>query len=210
MRKIVLFFVGVFVLMGVSCKSRKHDAAYYEQMVDSIRKAEQVNELRQKAGMHEEPLKAFFDTLRYHTLPIRSEKSDFSSLGKMTDIPRMLNSHFGYSESDDLQAVLMPDVNGIRVFLLAEKHDGDMPELYLYTLTRNLQPIDVLCIYEQKDEDRMDDYGKSYTEFYITSSYEITLLQLYVPHEKKTPQLYQTRRYTIDKEGKFEEVIVEI
>lgn len=212
MRKIVLFFPLLLLLAAaVSCGSKRRDADYYEQKIDSIRKAEQIKKLQLQSGIgREDPLQAFFDTLRYHTLPVKSERSDFSRIGAMTAVPKLLNGHFGYEPSDELKALLLPHSHRHRVMLLAEMQDSVTPVLYLYTLKPNLHAQDMLCIYEQKDADREDDFGKTYTEFFITSDYEITLMEYYLSHDATQPELFQARRYRISKEGKFEEVMLEL
>ena len=47
-------------------------------------------------------------------------------------------------------------------------------------------------------------------DYYITSNWEITLMKYYLSHEATSPELEETRRYIINKEGKFEEVIIEL
>ena len=47
-------------------------------------------------------------------------------------------------------------------------------------------------------------------DYYITSNWEITLMKYYLSHEATNPQLEETRRYIINKEGKFEEVVIEL
>ena len=42
MRKIAVLTISLMVMLMASCGQKKKDAAYYEMMVDSIRKAEQV------------------------------------------------------------------------------------------------------------------------------------------------------------------------
>jgi hypothetical protein len=70
--------------------------------------------------------------------------------------------------------------------------------------------IDQLCIYEERAEDRATDFGKTMMDYYITSNWEITLMKYYLSNEATSPQLEETRRYVINKEGRFEEVIIEL
>ena len=57
----------------------------------------------------------------------------------------------------------------------------------------------------------MDDFGQTYMEYYITSKYEITLMMYYQSHnEERKAELLNSRRYLINKEGKFEETIIEL
>ena len=73
------------------------------------------------------------------------------------------------------------------------------------------QPIDRLCLFEQKDEDREEDFGQTSMEYFITTKYEITLIFYYQSHDKeRKPELVNSRRYVITREGLFEETIIEI
>ena len=76
MRRTAVWTLLLLVLLTMSCGNRKHDVAYYEQMVDSIRRAEQVKDIQQKAGIYDNPIEAWFDTLHFHTLPIQSAAGD--------------------------------------------------------------------------------------------------------------------------------------
>ena len=56
---------------------------------------------------------------------------------------------------------------------------------------------------------RDTDYGLAYDEYFITSRYEITVLHYFKGHEAVKPQLEEARRYTISKDGMFEEQPIE-
>jgi hypothetical protein len=89
--------------------------------------------------------------------------------------------------------------------------DSITPRLYLYTMDSKHQPIDQLCIYQQKDEDREEDFGHTSMEYYITTKYEITLLTFYQSHdEEQKPELLNSRRYIINRDAMFEETIIEL
>ena len=199
MRKIAVLTISLMVMLMASCGQKKKDAAYYEQMVDSIRKAEQVKELRRQAGITDgDPLEEFFLKLSLRTLPLQSEGKKWQRLGEFTKVPRVLNDQFGYMSNTELQVMAMPRATGIT------------PALYLYTMNRQHRTIDQLCIYEETAEDRAADFGKTSMDYYITSNWEITLMKYYLSHEATSPELEETRRYIINKEGKFEEVIIEL
>ena len=51
MRSAILCILIPLVLALISCGQRKRDAFFYEQMVDSIRKAEQLKEMKRQAGV---------------------------------------------------------------------------------------------------------------------------------------------------------------
>lgn len=206
-----LAVMTLLAVVGVSCGGRKHDAAYYELMVDSIRKAEQVRDIQKRSGINNDPVDAFFDSLHIHSLPISSAGSNLARLGSFTNVPMTLNEHFGYPVNAKLKAMQLPSRHRRQVVLLAEMLDSITPSLYVYTMDRRHQPVDLLCIYEEKAEDHADDFGKTYTEYFITSDYVITLLSYYQSHdEERKPELMHTRRYVINSEGRFEETIVEL
>jgi len=210
-QKVVIGLVAVTVLAMVSCGGKKHDAEYYMEIVDSIRKAEQVKEIQQKAGINKNPVEVWFDTLHIRTLPIRTAGTEIWEIGDFSSVPMGVNERFGYNVSAKLKAMSLPTAYRRPVVLLAEMVDSITPRLYVFTMDKKYQPIDELLIYEKKDQDRSDDFGQTYTEYFITSKYEITLLTYYQSHDStKKPELLHSRRYVINREGKFEEVIIEL
>ena len=211
MRMIAVLTSGLIVMLMASCGQKKKDAAYYELMVDSIRKAEQVKEMQRKAGITDgDPLEEFFLGLSLRTLPLQSEGRKWERLGEFTKVPRVLNEHFGYLSNAELQVLSMPRAGRYPVIMLLELQDSITPTLFLYTMNGRHQMVDQLCIYEEKAEDRAADFGKTSMDYYITSNWEITLVKYYLSHEATSPELEETRRYVINKEGKFEEVIIEL
>ena len=77
MRKIAVLTISLMVMLMASCGQKKKDAAYYEMMVDSIRKAEQVKELRRQAGITDgDPLEEFFLKLSLRTLPLHRSQEE--------------------------------------------------------------------------------------------------------------------------------------
>ncbi len=212
MRKIAVLFVLLIVILASSCRQKKHDVAYYEQMIDSIRKAEQVKEIRKQAGITDgDPLDVFFSKLSKRTLPLQSEGAEWQKLGEFTKVPRELNDCFGYLSEADLSVMAMPKSGRYPVVMLLEMQDSITPALYLYTMDSHHQTIDELCIYEECSEDRSTDFGKTKLEYFITSSYEVSLVKYYQSHDdSKSPETENARRYIINKEGKFEEVIIEL
>lgn len=203
----------MLALVSVSCGGRRHDAAYYETMIDSIRKAEQLKEVQKTTGIavSGSPVEAWFDSLGIHTLPVRSAGSDIGQIGHFSKVPMAINEYFGYPVSAKLKALSLPAAWRHPVIMLAEMVDSVTPRLFLYTMDKKHYPIDHLCIYEQRDEDRMDDFGQTFMEYYITSRYEITLIMYYQSHnEEKKPELLNSRRFVISREGMFEETIIEL
>lgn len=198
-------------MMVASCGSKKKDAAYYERMVDSIRKVEQVKEMQRQAGITDgDPLEEFFLNLSLRALPLQSEGRKWERIGEFTKVPRVLNEHFGYLSNAELQVLSMPRAGRHHVIMLLEMQDSITPALFLYTMGGNHHMIDQLCIYEEKAEDRPTDFGKTFMDYYITSNWEITLMKYYLSHEATSPELEETRRYVINKEGRFEEVVIEL
>jgi hypothetical protein len=210
MRYITLSILIPLVLALLSCGQRKRDAVFYEQMVDSIRKAEQLEEMKRQAGVYDDPVEAFFDTLALRPLPINSERSQFAKIGRFGKVTPSVASLLGYPVGSRLKALLLPKVHGLHALLLAEQQDSVTSALYLYTLDREYQPIDHLCLYEERDEDRADDFGKLLMDYYVTSSYEVTLLYYYVSQTTHKSETEQTRRFQLTADGRFEEVVIEI
>ena len=210
MRYLFLAILIPLVLALLSCGQRKRDAVFYEHMVDSIRKAEQLEEMKREAGVYDDPVEAFFDTLQLRPLPINSERGDFVKIGRFGKVPPSVASILGFPVDTQLKALLLPKVHGLRTLLLAEQLDSITSALYLYTLDREYQPIDHLCLYEERDEDRADDFGKLYMDYYITSSYEVSLLYYYVSQTTHKSETEQSRRFQLTADGRFEEVVIEL
>lgn len=211
MKQLVGFLSAVLLAMVLSCGQRKKDAAYYEQMVDSIKKAEQLKTMKQQAGVFDDPVEAFFDTLSRRMLPIRDAGRNVQQLGHLTKVPYAVLSSLGYPMDSRVRALMLPKRYGYSVVLLEERQDEGHTLVSLCTLDKTFKPVDQLCIYEEKDEDRADDFGKSYTEYYITSDYEITLIYFFQSHDsEQQPQYDSSQRFIINKDGRFEETIIEL
>ncbi len=207
MKKATGLTLLLLALLTLSCGNKKHDLAYYEQMVDSIRRAEQVKEIQKQANIYENPIEAWFDTLRLHTLPIQTVGADIERLGDFVAVPVPANEYFGYPADAHLKAMALPSMYRKQVILLCEMQDSITPALYLYTMNKKHQPIDMLNIYHQETK---EDHGMTYNEYFITSQYEITIMRYYRGHEAAKPQLEEARRYTISKDGMFEEQPIEL
>jgi len=210
MRRTAGLMLLLLALLTLSCGNKKHDAAYYEQMVDSIRRAEQVLEIQKQSGIYDNPIEAWFDTLHLHTLPIQTAGADVDQIGNFVSVPLSANENFGYDDNANLKAMSLPSIHHRQVILLCEMQDSITPALYLYTMDKKHQPIDMLCIYHQEDVNRDTDYGLAYDEYFITSRYEITVMHYFKGHEAVKPKLEEARRYTISKDGMFEEQPIEL
>ena len=210
MKRLAGFVLFLSALLTLSCGNKKHDVAYYEQMVDSIRRAEQVKEIQQQAGIYKNPIEAWFDTLQRHTLPIETAGADVDRIGSFAPVPLSVNEIFGYSDNAHLKALALPSMYRRQVILLCEMQDSITPALYLYTMDKTHQPIDKLCIYHQEKTKRDTDKGLTYDEYFITSHYEITVIRYFKGKETDKPQLEEARRYTMSKDGMFEEQPIEL
>ena len=208
-RSLLWILVFPLALTLLSCGQRKRDAVFYEQMVDSIRKAEQLQEMKRQAGVYDDPVEAFFDTLQLRPLPIQSERSNFARIGRFGRVPMSVASLLGYPVDTRLKALLLPRYHGLHALLLEEQVDSITSNLYLYSLDRNYQPIDHLCLYEERPEDRAEDFGRQFMEYYITSGYEVTILYFYESLRTHKTEAEQTRRYQLSPDGRFEEVVIQ-
>lgn len=210
MKKATGLTLLLLALLTLSCGNKKHDAAYYEQMIDSIRRAEQLKEIQKQTGIYENPIEAWFDTLRLHTLPIQTAGADIERIGDFAVVPVSANEYFGYPADAHLKAMALPSMHRRQVILLCEMQDSITPALYLYTMDKKHHPVDMLNIYHQETINRKNDQGMTYNEYYITSHYEITVMRFFKGYEDVKPQLEEARRYTISKDGMFEEQPIEM
>ena len=210
MKKATGLTLLLLALLTLSCGNKKHDAAYYEQMIDSIRRAEQLKEIQKQTGIYESPIEAWFDTLRLHTLPIQTAGADIERIGDFAVVPVSANEYFGYPADAHLKAMALPSMHRRQVILLCEMQDSITPALYLYTMDKKHHPVDMLNIYHQETINRKNDQGMTYNEYYITSHYEITVMRYFKGHEDVKPQFEEARRYTISKDGMFEEQPIEM
>jgi len=197
------------VLLTASCGPKRREAADFEQMLDSIRKAETVAEMYKQAGMYDNVSDAFLDTLCMGTLPIEPCGTQWQKLGSFADVPLEVGRLLGYDGEMTLKAMALPRKQDHQVILVIDLADEVEPNYYLYTLNKQHQVEDMLCIFEQTPENRDRDFGMVYTDYFVNNQYEITLIRYYQSHEeKKAPELVEQRRYAISHEGNFEEVIM--
>lgn len=205
--------VATLLLTMTACNGQKHDAAYYEQKVDSIRKAEQVAEMQRQAGIRPDvdPAVAWLDSLPFRTLPIRNEGDDLERIGQFVKVPMSINENFNYPPSAKLKALAMPRIHRRNMVLLAEMRDSITPDLYLVLMDRHCQPLDKLCIYERRQVKEDGDFGETFIEYFINSNYDITLMRYFQSlKDDQNPVLLDARRYIVNKEGRFEEAIIEL
>jgi len=209
--KVFIGIMAVATFATMSCGGKKHDAEYYMNMVDSIRKAEQVKEIQQKAGIYQDPVDAWFDTLGVRTLPIRTVGAELWRIGHFSSVPTAINENFCYPVDAKLKAMALPSFFSHPVVLLAEMADSVNPKLFLYTMTKKHQTLDWLSIYAHKETVRNGVRGKIFSEYFVTSKYEISILLFFQPFESgQQPQLLSSRKYCLNKEGKFKEIIKEL
>ncbi len=198
------------LLVMASCGGRKFSPGFYEAMIDSMRKAEQLKEMKQNAGIYDDPVEAYFDTLQLRPLPIRSSGADANRMARFSDVPPSVVQWLGYPVDQEMQIVSLPSTHGFRVIILSEEQDDMPPILTLMTLDKLCQPVDRMTLYEQRTEEHGDDFGLIYNDYYITSDYEITLVYAFVRQTSDLPQVESTRRYIINAEGHFEEQVVDM
>lgn len=196
------------VLFSYSCGNRKN-AADYAGMIDSIRKAEVERELL-KSSTADDPIMSFFDSLGIKSVPIKYTADFVNYLPRMEQVPSTVNSRFGYENNIELYALRLPSYQMYHMMLLAEKLDSTSTSLYLCTMDQEYVLVDRLCIYEQKVEKKNDLIGLARLEYYVTSQYDITLVKYFRSEEDETEQEEGAYRYFINKEGNFEETIIEL
>ena len=205
--------IVVMAVVIVSCGGRGRSAAYYEQMVDSIRKAEQVEAIQRKAGIapDKHPLRQWLDSLQLRTLPIRNAGDDLARLGDFEPVPSWVCEHLGYQASDDVRAVALPSVHDYNVVMMALMKDSVNAVISLHTIDRDMQPVDWLSLYEKKEKRHRGSRGYTFMEYFVTSNYEVTVMHYFQSlRREQKPELLNMRRYAINSEGLFEELIIEL
>lgn len=208
MRKftLIISLMTVFVAL-YSCRNRK-STADYTGMIDSIRKAEVTKELIKNTS--KDPVIAFFDTLNMKSTPLRYSIPFVEYLPQMKKIPATYNGSFNYESNIGLYAVKLPSYKNYHVILLAEKLDSTSVTLYLCTMSQEYVLQDRLCIYERKVENRDGRIGLMRQEYYVTNDYEITLARYFRGEYDEEDKQDSISRYIINKEGNFEETIIEL
>ena len=207
--KKITYIVAVLAVMLLmfSCGNRKN-AADYEGMIDSIRKAEVEKELLKPTAS--DPVVAFFDSLSIKSVPMKYSPEFVEYLPQMKKIPPVYNTRFDYESNVELYAVRLPSYQNYHMILLGEKLDSTNVSLYLCTMNQEYVLVDRLCVYEQKIEDRNGKLGLMRQEYYITSKYEVTLVSYFRGEDDDKESELAACRYIINKEGNFEEVIIEL
>ena len=208
MRKLTFIaLLTAVLLLSFSCGNRKN-AADYASMIDSIRKAEIELELLKPETI--DPVVLFFDSLSIKSVPMRYSADFVSYLPRMGKVPSMMNARFGYENNIELYAAKLPSYQMFNLMLVAEKLDSTSTSLYLCTMNQEYVLIDRLCIYEQKVEKKNNLLGLSRLEYFITSQYDITLVKYFRSEDDETEHEEAAYRYVINKEGNFEEAIIEL
>ena len=208
MRKLtIILSLMAVVLLSYSCGNRKN-AADYDQMIDSIRRAEAAKELLKPVS--NDPVMAFMDSLSIKSVPMKYSMEFVEYLPQMTKVPVTFNSRFDYESNIALYAVKLPSYKDYHMMLLAEKVDSTTTTLYLCTMNQEYVLVDRLCLYEQKIENRDGKLGVMRQEYYVTSQYEVTLVSYFRGEEDEEESETAACRYVINKEGNFEEVIIEL
>ena len=207
--KKITYIVAVLavLLLMFSCGNRKN-AADYEGMIDSIRRAEVGKQLLKPIAS--DPVVAFFDTLSMRSVPMKYSPEFVEYLPQMTKVPSVYNTRFDYESNVELYAVKLPSYQDYHMMLLGEKLDSTNVSLYLCTMNREYVLVDRLCVYEQKIEERDGKLGLMRQEYYITSKYEVTLVSYFRGEDDDKESELAACRYIINKEGNFEEVIIEL
>jgi hypothetical protein len=208
MRKFTLIISLIAViLVSYSCGNRKN-AADYDGMIDSIRRAEVAKELLKPTS--DDPVVAFFDTLAIKSVPMKYSVEFVEYLPQLTKVPTTFNSRFDYESNIALYAVKLPSYKDYHMVLLAEKVDSATTTLYLCTMNQEYVLVDRLCLYEQKIEERDGRLGLMRQEYYVTSKYEVTLVSYFRAEDDEKESEAAACRYVVNKEGNFEEVIIEL
>ncbi len=196
--------------LWTACSQSSRRQAKYEQMIDSIRRAEVARTLLKADGVGD-PVATFFDTLALKPLPMQYSKGFVDYLPQMKQVPADFNARFDYASDAVLYAMRLPSAGDHRLAVVAERLDSATTLLYLCTLNSDYVLEDRLLMYEEKREERKGEKGTVRQEYYITSDHEITLLRHFRPDAPAAAATEESaRRYIVNNEGLFEEIIIEL
>ena len=199
--------ITALLACAYSCGNRKN-ASDYAGMIDSIRKAEVEQQLlKPSAG---DPVIAFFDSLSMKSVPMKYSLEFVTYLPQMTKVPSAFNSRFDYESNVELYAVKLPSHGNFHMMMIGEKLDSTNVSLYLCTMNQDYVLVDRLCLYEQKVENKNGRLGVLRQEYYVTSQYECTLVSYFRGEDDETESEEAAYRFVINKEGNFEEAIIEL
>jgi len=205
----LLLLLLVSLLVAWTACGHKKTPEDYAPMLDSIRRAEAAKQLLPPKVS--DPVDAWFDSLQLITLPIRYSVSFVEYLPQMTKVPAAFNSRFDYEPNIKLEAARLPSAaGGHRMVLLAEHVDSLTTTVYLCSMSPDYVLQDRLCLYEQKIEDRDGRLGLMRQEFFVTSNYEVTLVTFFRAEDDEDDTMEGTVRYTVNREGNFQEAVIEL
>ena len=173
-----------------------------EHKLDSIRKLEQLNQLRLQ-GINLEaanPYQLFYDSLGIQPLPLRSSEDYVRYLPNYQSVPVSLAEQMGFEGHVNPRAIMLPESLGARLMLLAADAADGENSIWLYSINDDYLPTDKLLLYEPRKQSDKELTSLPMQGFSITSDYQIYLYDYTDNHEVKA-----SRQYTVDPARHFVE-----
>lgn len=168
MKRVVALIAMAASLACGSCGHR--GPANLEQKLDSLRTLETLRQLRREGidigEDNSNPLKAFYDSLNHEALPIHYSPDYIEMTAVFSPVPGPIKMLLKLEGRTEARAVSLPQRGSLRPMLVAGYDEGEVAEVWLYTLDRDYFPLDKMCLYDAADNE-----DESY--FAITSNYEI-------------------------------------
>lgn len=163
-----VLFLLLAALAVSSCGSR--GSVNLQEKLDSLRTLEELEHLRRQGidlgDSYGNPLKAFYDSLNHEALPIHYSPDYVEMTGLFSPVPDPIKMLLKLEGQTEARAVSLPQRGSLRPMLVAGYDEGEIAEIWLYTLDRDYFPLDKMCLYDAADNE-----DEAY--FAITSNYEI-------------------------------------
>lgn len=189
MRKVCAMLTLVVGVLLCGCVGNNARTDNLQEKIDSIHRIEQMELLRMQGvnlgDYDDNPLRVYYDSLEKEGLPLRYTRDFFDFACIFKPLPRAIAQFYRVGNMEQPYAVSLPERGNVHPMLIANFDEGQLAEIWLYTLGNDYLPIDNICLYDMADSEE-DSY------FAITSGYEV----------------YRDRiLYVIDEEGVIREGI---
>jgi hypothetical protein len=201
-----LVLVLACVVLAVGCGRRRPSVEELMVKVDSIKRAEQVEQLRRQVLGNSEasPLQVFYDSLNIQALPVSYSEDYVKYLPGFTPVPPDIKIFLQLEGKKEPKAMSLSDIQGERLLLLAADVADGQYELWLYSLDVNYYPVDQLMLYEPAKESETkipQAVVRQQPYFSITSTGEINIVD-YAGEDDAKGQL---STFVVDGNGMFVE-----
>ena len=153
-----------------ACWSNGPSHANLAQQLDSVRALEQYEQMRMQGLVRQQsdnPLQEFCDSLDMLSLPISYSDDLLDQVDLFRYVPEPIALALSFeTRREESRAVRLPRLGKVLPILIAGLDEGELTEMWLFTLDRDYMTLDKICLY-----DAGDDEEEHY--FAITSDFDI-------------------------------------